>query len=79
MSSRKPRTFEPLPHGTRVVWTYTFTANGALAALPLSAVAQLLWRGYMDVCLENANRLIGEEQAAGAVQSGLPEQVMLAK
>lgn len=44
--------------GTKVSWTYTFTARNAVATLPLSVIAQLLWRGYMNVCLDNARRLL---------------------
>lgn len=78
-SGRGDWTFEQLPQGTRVVWTYTFTATGPLAALPLSGVAQLLWRGYMDVCLENADRLLGEAQAANASLARLPAQASTAQ
>jgi hypothetical protein len=53
-------TFTALPEGTHVSWTYTFTAKNALAALPLSGVIQVLWRGYMDVCLENTARLLSK-------------------
>lgn len=53
-------TFAAVPGGTRVTWTYTFTARNSLAAVPLSAIAQWLWRGYMDVCLDNAIRIMGE-------------------
>jgi hypothetical protein len=52
--------FSATPQGTHVVWTYTFTAKSSLAALPLSAITQILWRGYMDVCLENSQRLLAE-------------------
>ncbi len=51
-------TFEPVDGGTQVTWTYTFTARNAAAALPLSGITQLLWRGYMDVCLANTKRLL---------------------
>lgn len=51
-------TFSPAPGGTLVTWTYTFTAKNAAAALPLSGITQILWRGYMDVCLENSKRLM---------------------
>ena len=51
-------TFEAVPGGTRVVWTYTFVARSRAAALPLAAVSQLLWRGYMDVCVEQFVRLL---------------------
>lgn len=57
-------TFVAVPEGTQVTWTYTFSAKNAWAALPLSAIAQLLWRGYMDVCLDNTVRLM-TAQAAG--------------
>jgi Polyketide cyclase / dehydrase and lipid transport len=50
--------------GTKVTWTYTFTAKNAAFALPLSGITQLLWRGYMDVCLENAQRLMATSQNA---------------
>lgn len=52
-------TFVAVPGGTQATWTYTFRARNGWAALPLSGIAQLLWRGYMDVCLENAVRLMG--------------------
>lgn len=51
-------TFEAAPGGTRVSWTYTFTAKNGAAALPLSAVVRILWQGYMDVCLDNSIRLM---------------------
>lgn len=50
--------FSPAPGGTMVTWTYTFTAKNAVTALPLSGITQILWRGYMDVCLENSKRLM---------------------
>jgi Polyketide cyclase / dehydrase and lipid transport len=50
--------FEPVSGGTRVVWTYTFTARNNLTALPLAAITRLQWRGYMDVCLDNSRRLL---------------------
>ena len=50
--------FSPAPGGTQVTWTYTFTAKNAATALPLSGITQILWRGYMDVCLENSKRLM---------------------
>ncbi len=51
-------TFEPVDGGTRVRWTYTFDAKGALASVPLQGIVRVLWRGYMDVCLENARRIL---------------------
>lgn len=51
-------TFEGVPGGTAVTWTYTFTAVNRVLAVPLRAIAGLLWRGYMDVCLRNARRLL---------------------
>ena len=50
--------FSAAPEGTLVTWTYTFTAKNAATALPMSAITQILWRGYMDVCLENSKRLM---------------------
>lgn len=50
--------FEAVAGGTKVTWTYTFTARNAAAALPLSGITAVLWRGYMDVCLENTERLL---------------------
>jgi Polyketide cyclase / dehydrase and lipid transport len=52
--------FSPVPGGTLVTWTYTFTAKNAVTALPLSGITQILWRGYMDVGLENSKRLMGK-------------------
>jgi hypothetical protein len=51
-------TFAPHEEGTLVTWTYTFSATNAAAAMPLSLIAKLFWRGYMDVCLENTTRLL---------------------
>jgi hypothetical protein len=59
-------TFTADPEGTRVVWTYTFTAKNGFTALPLSGIAQVLWRGYMDVCLQNSERLMKQTLAAEA-------------
>jgi len=50
--------FKPVGDSTLVEWTYTFVAKNAAAALPLSGITQLLWRGYMDVCLENTAKLL---------------------
>lgn len=57
-------TFAADPAGTRVQWTYTFTAKNGVTALPLSAITQVLWRGYMDVCLANARRLLASPATA---------------
>jgi len=56
--------FTDAPGGTRVTWTYTFTARNGLAAIPLAGIAQALWRGYMDVCLENSIRLMTSARQA---------------
>jgi hypothetical protein len=53
-------TFSPAPGGTLVTWTYTFTAKNAVTAVPLSGITQILWRGYMDVCLENSQRAMAK-------------------
>lgn len=58
IGARGEWTFTPVPGGTLVTWTYTFSAKNAVTALPLSGITQILWRGYMDVCLENTKRLI---------------------
>lgn len=58
MDARGEWIFSQVPGGTLVTWTYTFTAKNAAAALPLSGITQILWRGYMDVCLENSKRLM---------------------
>jgi Polyketide cyclase / dehydrase and lipid transport len=52
-------TFAEAPGGTKVRWTYTFLAKNGLSAIPLSGITQILWRGYMDVCLENSIRIMG--------------------
>jgi Polyketide cyclase / dehydrase and lipid transport len=52
-------TFTEVPEGTLVTWTYTFTAKNALTAIPMSGITQVLWRGYMNVCLENTAKLLG--------------------
>lgn len=52
-------TFSEAPGGTQVKWTYTFSAKNGLTAIPLSGITQILWRGYMDVCLENSIRIMG--------------------
>jgi len=56
-------TFVSAPGGTLVTWTYTFTAKSNLTAVPLSGITQLLWRGYMDVCLENSVRIMTKQVA----------------
>jgi hypothetical protein len=53
--------FVSVPGGTKVTWTYTFTAKNRWAALPLSGIARFLWKGYMDVCLRNTERLMSGE------------------
>ena len=59
-------TFAPTAGGTLVTWTYTFTAKNGVAAMPLSAITQILWRGYMDVCLENSKRLMASPSPSAA-------------
>lgn len=39
---------------TRVVWTYTFVPRHALARWLVWLIANVLWRGYMRVCLVNS-------------------------
>ncbi len=51
-------TFKSVPAGTEVRWTYTFKAKNALAAMPLSVIARLAFRGYMDVCLANTAKYL---------------------
>lgn len=53
-------TFTAAPEGTEVSWTYAFSAKSGWTAVPLRAIVQILWRGYMDVCLDNAVRIMGE-------------------
>jgi Polyketide cyclase / dehydrase and lipid transport len=53
-------TFSRVPEGTLVTWTYTFTAKNSVTVLPLSGITKVLWRGYMNVCLENTIRLLGK-------------------
>jgi Polyketide cyclase / dehydrase and lipid transport len=50
--------FVATAEGTQVTWTYTFQAKNAATALSLSGIAQILWRGYMDVCLENTQKIM---------------------
>ena len=52
-------TFRPVSGGTEVIWTYTFTARSVVAAIPLSAVAGIFFRGYMNVCLNNYTKMLG--------------------
>lgn len=62
--------FAPAPGGTQVNWTYTFTASNRLAALPLFAITHLLWRGYMQVCLDNTRRAM-QAQATTALAASV--------
>lgn len=55
-------TFTAMENGTHVRWTYRFRAKNRLAALPLAGIVHILWRGYMDVCLENSQRIMAELQ-----------------
>ncbi len=56
--ARGEMTFVPQSDGTLFTWTYTFNASNAAAAVPLTLIVKLFWRGYMDVCLENTTRLL---------------------
>lgn len=44
--------------GTHVTWTYTFISSSRVLAPALYLFVRLFWRGYMDVCLRNAQRLM---------------------
>jgi hypothetical protein len=48
--------FEERQSQTHIRWTYTFTANSAITAIPLWFFVRLQWAGYMRVCLENTRR-----------------------
>ncbi len=50
--------FADHPDGTYVEWTYTFSAKNAAASVLLSGITHILWRGYMDVCLENTKKIM---------------------
>jgi hypothetical protein len=50
--------FKDHPEGTYVEWTYTFTAKNAAASVLLTGITQILWRGYMEVCLENTKKIM---------------------
>jgi hypothetical protein len=63
VEARGEWTFAAEASGTRVTWTYTFTARNRWAAVPLFGITQLLWRGYMNVCLNNAIRILGKQDA----------------
>lgn len=56
--------FAPVSGGTQVRWAYTFTASNWLAALPLFAITHLLWRGYMQVCLDHTRRAMQTQARA---------------
>lgn len=53
-------TFTATENGTQVRWTYRFRARNRLVALPLAGIVHILWRGYMDVCLDHSQRIMAE-------------------
>ncbi|MDX1456751.1 MAG: SRPBCC family protein [Marinobacter sp.] len=50
--------FEQVGDGTAVQWTYSFYTSSRLATIPLSFMAKVFWRGYMDVCLNNYHEIL---------------------
>lgn len=46
--------FTDMPSGTGVRWRYAFAPRSVLALPLLYALARILWRGYMQVCLDAA-------------------------
>jgi Polyketide cyclase / dehydrase and lipid transport len=58
VEARGDWTFVAVGQSTQVNWTYTFVAKNAFTAVPLLLIARVLWRGYMDVCLDNSVRLM---------------------
>lgn len=42
--------------GTRVTWTYSFSAKSLLARFPLTLFVKTQWNGFMRVCLDNVVR-----------------------
>lgn len=46
--------------GTKVAWTYAFTARGRGRRPLLWLIVHLLWQGYMERCLAQAKRLLSE-------------------
>jgi hypothetical protein len=65
-------TVTPHPDGTLVTWTYTFTAANAAASLELTVFTKIFWRGYMDICLDNAKRLLSKNTFIQANASTAP-------
>ncbi len=57
-------TFSKAEGGTRVVWTYYFTARNMAAFVPLKAIVFVLWRGYMNICLKNSLRILNAKNNA---------------
>ena len=49
--------FSPAGPGTRVIWSYDYTARNALTALPLALIVAFLWRPWMQVGLREFKRL----------------------
>lgn len=45
--------FEDDGSGTRVRWTYTFSAENWLALVPLALFVRTQWVGYMRTCIRN--------------------------
>ncbi len=57
-SARGDWTLREWDNGTQIEWTYTFYTSKRWIQLPLSAIVNIFWRGYMDVCLENLQEFI---------------------
>ncbi|NWA81283.1 hypothetical protein HX783_00730 [Pseudomonas sp. D2002] len=49
---------EPRAGETPVRWTYTFYAKNAVSAITLKVFTTLLWRGDMQVCMDQMRKLI---------------------
>jgi hypothetical protein len=57
-SGRGEWSFAEIPGGTRIQWTYAFRRRNFITGIPLFVVVHVLWRGYMDACLANTERLL---------------------
>jgi hypothetical protein len=54
--------FRSIGGGTEITWTYAFTARDRLSAIALKPIVHLLMRGYMDVCLHNAQQQLARSR-----------------
>lgn len=60
--------FENTNEGVKIDWTYEFISVNRFSAIPLWMMTRTLWKGYMDVCLNNIEEQLTQRETQTVLQ-----------